>query len=372
MHHPIILPYGLFPGPNVQVTSFTWNPGDRNSRSECDLVTNPNNSDNLIAVSKRFYDLEHYRFTVASAFTNDGGSTWHKSADVNLWGNTEQTGGYTDPALAMDSNGVAYLIAEPDIWTDLPGSGDVVSTGMYAFRSTDGGASWSSIPVLLEDRQAGDDKQWATADNNEGSAFKGRVYAIWAAGTPLFFARKMAGEIAWQGAGIDSAPTAIFAGEAFAPAICVSGDGTIHIAWHVPGTGVILHMSSSDGGETFSDPDFCADGIGDITTAFPPPGLPGADFPRFPGGTFRVMTLVTIAPIGSGGCIVAWADARRPFTRIFFRVRDDNGAWLGDESGEPLLGAIGFPDSTAMQHFHPQLAVTPSGIIGCAFYEFGV
>ena len=46
--------------------------------------------------------------------------------------------------------------------------------------------------------------------------------------------------------------------------------------------------------------------------------------------------------------------------------------WVDENSGRPLLGDMGFSDSTPVQHFHPQLAVTPAGIIGCAFYEFGI
>ncbi len=322
----------------------------------------------MIAVSKRFYDFQHYRFTVATAFTNDGGLTWNKSADVNLWGQTEQSGGYTDPALAMDLDGVAYLVAEPDTWTEQPYPNDIVSQGMDIFRSTDGGASWSSIPRLLVEREAGDDKQWATADNNQSSLHYGNVYAVWGADTPLFFARKPAGQQEWVGAGTDLSPSAIFNDTAFAPAICVSGDGTIHIAWHVPNTAEIFYMSSSDGGTTFSDPEVCAEPIGDISDRFT--ANPG-DFATFPGGTFRVMTLVSIAPIGQSGCIVAWADARNEFTRIYYRIRSDSGSWLGDDGGQPLLADIGFSDATLVQHFHPQLAVTPSGLVGCAFYEFG-
>lgn len=375
MQHPIFVPFGLFPGPNVQVTSFTWNPGGRNSRSESDLVTNPTNSDNLIAVSKRFYDFQHYRFTVATAFTNDGGLTWNKSADVNLWGQTEQSGGYTDPALAMDLDGVAYLVAEPDTWTGQPFPNDILSHGMDVFRSTDGGASWSSIPRLLVEREAGDDKQWAAADNTS-SPYSGSVYAVWGEffddepPFALVFARKPPTQDGWIGAGNDTSPTALLntIDDTFAPAICVSGDGTIHIAWHVVDTSAVFYMSSSDGGSSFSDPEICAEPIGDISDKFT--ANPG-DFATFPGGTFRVMTLVSIAPIGQSGCIVAWADARNEFTRIYYRIRSDSGTWLGDDGGQPLLGGIGLSDATPVQHFHPQLAVTPNGLVGCAFYEFG-
>ncbi|MBV8728121.1 MAG: exo-alpha-sialidase, partial [Candidatus Eremiobacteraeota bacterium] len=368
--------FGLFPGPNVQVTSHTWNPGERNARSECDLVTNPVDSSNLIAVSKRFYDFENYRFTVAAAFTTDGGDTWKKSSDLHLFCGSESACGYTDPALAMDNAGTAHLIIEPDTWTGQPFPNDINSEGMTEVTSTDLGASWSPLHWIFQNLNAGADKQWATADNTS-SAFAGNVYVVWGAAAPLFFSKKLPGQKNWVGAGTDKWPTALTEDNVFAPAVCVSGDGTIHIAWHMPGTGAVSYMSSSDGGNTFSAPETCVSSIGDITNKFPAPlhfdpnnGKEIAGFSTFPGGTFRVMTLVSIAPVGQSGCIIAWADARADFTRIYYRIRADDGTWLGDDSGEPLLDSSVLSDSAAVQCFHPQLAVTPSGIIGCAFYEF--
>ena len=110
----------------------------------------------------------------------------------------------------------------------------------------------------------------------------------------------------------------------------------------VPDTGPILYMSSADGGATFSDPEICVDGIGDITANFPP--KPPSDWPQFPGGTFRVLSLVSIAPIGERGCIIAWADARGSFARIFYRMDPTMVLWLDENSGRPLLGDMGFSD----------------------------
>ena len=36
---------------------------------------NPTNQDNLIAASKRFYDNSHYRFTIGTASSTNGGYT---------------------------------------------------------------------------------------------------------------------------------------------------------------------------------------------------------------------------------------------------------------------------------------------------------
>jgi len=150
--------------------------------------------------------------------------------------------------------------------------------------------------------------------------------------------------------------------------MCVSGDGTIHIAWHVPGSSSVRYVRSTDGGNSFSAPQDVVDVIVDVSSRFP---LVDDEFPVFPGGTFRVLTLVTVVPLGASGCVVAWADCRGPFTRIYYRVCDASGNWVGDSSGKPVLANTNFADTVPVQHFHPQLAVNQSGLVGCAFYEFG-
>jgi hypothetical protein len=363
---PVQLPWGLFPGPNIQVT-FDQNRADHTSgsRSECDLAVDPNNPNLMIAAAKRFIENQKYTFTTATSWSANGGDSWTDSSD--LWLDTSQPGqiwgGYTDPALACDANSNAYLVSEPIVFRS---NGVTDGQGMYVFRSADGGMNWSAPPKGLH-VDAADDKQWATADNWGTSNYKGSVYACWGANTPLRFARSTDGNN-WTGVG-GSAPGADLTQESvFAPAMCVSSDGTIHIAWLVPGTSFIRYVESSDGGSTFSSPQTVVDGITDISSRFP---AVDNQFPVFPGGTFRVLTLCTIAPVGAHGCVIAWADCRGAFTRIYYRVRDSGGTWVGDSFGRPVLANMNFADSVPVQHFHPQLAVNQSGLVGCAFYEFG-
>ena len=69
--------------------------------------------------------------------------------------------------------------------------------------------------------------------------------------------------------------------------------------------------------------------------------------------------------------IFAWADYREGISHIYYRRSTDGGnTWEGPPSGQPLLtgNILSEPDQ---QDFHPQLISTPSGEIGCAFYEFG-
>ena len=360
--------WGLFPGPNVQVTSYKKTPDSASrSRSECDLAVDPTDPRSMIAASKRFIDNQKYTFTIATAYSNDGGSSWTDSED--LWVGVSQGWiGYTDPALAFDDKSAAFLLAEPIGWDARIKKQDIYSFGMQVFRSTDAGASWSVPPIEL-DRLGDSDKQWAASDTWESSPYKGSVYLCWGAETPLRFARSSDGGLTWHGVGSEDPGAEITSADIYAPAICVSSDGTIHIAWHNRGADKILSMESIDGGNTFSPPEVVVDGITDIDTKIPV--FPVPPFPTFPGGTFRVATLVTIAPLGARGCVIAWADCRGSFSRIYYRVRDTDGTWSGDPSGRALLASLGISKSLPVQHFHPQLAVNKSGQVACAFYEFG-
>jgi hypothetical protein len=356
----VLSPWGLFPSPNIQVTDDKKRKdGTSGSRSESDLGVDPNNPDVLIAVSKRFIDNHQYTATIGASYSTDGGTSWNDSPDLWLDKNWP---GLTDPALTFDDKWKAYLVAEP---RNAGGGG-----GMVVFRSGDGGVSWTAPPAKVH-YDPSDDKQWAASDI-ASAKYKGSVYACWGSDTPLRFARSLDGGVSWTGtAGNPPGVDLTVEDNVYAPAMCVSGDGTIHIAWHYPGDATIMYVESNDGGDSFSSPTIVVDDITDISTTYPPPMGSGILFPFFPGGTFRVITLVAIAPLGARGCVVAWADCRGKFSRIYYRARDASGSWAGDSRGRPVLANLSVADSVPMQHFHPQLAVNGSGVVACAYYEFG-
>jgi hypothetical protein len=107
--------------------------------------------------------------------------------------------------------------------------------------------------------------------------------------------------------------------------------------------------------------------LADPTTGFLPSG---ENYPIFPDATFRVSTYATNSVSGSN-VIVVWADAREGVSRIYYRHSPDGGAnWDGPLSGQALLtGTLASGDS--MQDFHPAVATTPDGRVGCVFYEYG-
>ncbi len=156
---------GLFPGANSRATTSS----STQSRSESVIAINPRNELNMVGASKKFIEPENYHFTVAPIFTFDGGATWAESS-LPFESDWE---GMTDPTVAFDGFGNAFLVGEPLKFHDeLRSIGeDVEGLGMTVYRSTTGGRTWEDPHRLTTDTK--DDKQWVLCDNHPGSAHYG-------------------------------------------------------------------------------------------------------------------------------------------------------------------------------------------------------
>ncbi len=344
---------GLLQRPHdVQVTKSSPN----QSRSESAVAINPINNSNIVAASKKFIDPQKYRFTISTSYSMDGGNTWKESTLPNplVWD------GMTDPALSFDNIGNVFLVVEPLKFT----VDDLVGMGMYIYQSRNGGQSWiDPTPLHPDDRT--DDKQWIACDNAPNSPFVGNIYVAWGANSPLRFSRSEDHGQSWIGVGSSSSGSEI-ANETFAPEISVDLDGVIHIVWHIPGTDTIKYIRSTDGGKSFKPIVDAAKGITSFNNHLPT----SSGFPHFPNATFRVLTLATGCGILDGKFIVAWADMRENFSRIYYRISEQNGAkWIGPESGSPMMPWLSSSDK--VYNFHPQIIANKQGAIGCAYYQFG-
>lgn len=346
-----------------------------NDRSESALAVNPMDPYNMVGSSKKFTDPATYAFSLVAYHTFDGGQSWGESSLQLLHtGDTDGAGvvwtaeswaGVSDPAVTWDDAGNAYLIGLI-FGAGLPSLAGFL--GMAAYKSTDGGRTWSQPTVI----HAGhDDKQWTAGDSNPGSPYHGNVYAAWdflgvdSAGhdAGLAFARTTDHGASWIGSGTQPAGATINARMAY-PEINVAADGTIYIFGYGQYTHdgttdpAILFVKSTDGGHSFTEAK---------PVAYPIHPLDGG----LPGGTFRVETLPT-GCCGTGNRIYcAWPDYRDGVARIYYQHSTNGGhSWQGSTSGDPLL--TGTVASAADQHdFMPQMVCTPDGEVGCAFYEFG-
>jgi hypothetical protein len=331
-----------------------------NARSESAIAVNPLDSYNIVASSKRFTNPSTYAFSLAAYTTFDGGQSWIEAPSLTLlagWAGT------SDPAVAWDNLGNAYLVA----LAFGPGA-SLPLIGIGVYKSTDGGRTWGA-PTLIHS-STGDDKQWAAGDVNPASSHYGNVYAAWDNGSSLAFARTTDNGATWRGIGAQPAGTGLPGiSDSFGPELSVAADGTVYIVW-VAGN-QIKFVKSTNGGDSFSAPAVAASGI---TTLSSFPSTEG--WPTFPGATFRILTLPTGCTGSGNNVIFAWADAREIIggqrrARIYYRRSSNGGSSFdGPASGQPLLTGAVASDSDK-HDFHPQLISTPAGQIGCAFYEYG-
>src|SRR5215469_4475531 len=117
--------------PNIQVTH---DKNLNNARSESSVVIDPNKPTQIVCGSKKFKNIQTYDFTLATAFSTDGGLSWHDSAPLAMPDFTL----LTDPALAWDGSGNVFLVG-------LSGKNPPVfdAIGIEIYKSTDGGQTWS-------------------------------------------------------------------------------------------------------------------------------------------------------------------------------------------------------------------------------------
>lgn len=348
--------YGLFPTGNKRAT--VSNPSQ--SRSESVIAINPKNPSNMIGSSKKFIDPAIYKFKLGVIYTFDEGNHWHES-ELPMKPGWDCM---TDPAVAFDNFGNAFLIGEPSTFdpNKIGTSDDLTGLGMVAYRSKDGGMTWEN-PIQLT-TSSEDDKQWVVCDNTPSSPFYGNVYAAWGASSPLKFARSTNHGDTWKGKG-NEPPGSSLIPFSFSPELSVSPDGTLHILWHNDNSSEIRYIRSTDGGNTFEPVKVVVSGVESLRS-----NLPIKDnWPHFDNGKFRVITLVTDCVASKKVLIVAWADMREGHSRIYYRRSLDNGVtWEGPPSGQTLLPNVSYGDTHC---FHPQIIATRTGVIGCAFYTFG-
>jgi hypothetical protein len=182
---------------NQDCTNASLLPGRSQGQNEPTAAVNPRNPRNFLAGQN---DYRRGDSACAADFSLDGGR--HFGSETLPTGFTAPgvSGGQRhywnangDPSVAFDSRGTAYyfclLFDRPAPTSDVNG----FSSGLFLYRSTDGGASWSFPGSLVKQTDglgaiALLDKPYMTVDTGANSRFRDRIYAAWVEYNPNFSA----------------------------------------------------------------------------------------------------------------------------------------------------------------------------------------
>jgi len=173
-----------------------------------------------------------------------------------------------DPRLAWGTGSTVFYSTQGGQDDSNPPTPGVCNVGgLYVYRSTDGGNTWTvpaGGPAVPHTQTIYRDRDGLAADSNAASPHAGAVYLVWSddrySGCPhnfstnfvnrsIMFSRSTDGGVSW------STPIPLGSGclEAGTPA--VGADGSVYVAWfdcNVPGGDREMVRKSTGGGVTFS------------------------------------------------------------------------------------------------------------------------
>ena len=133
-------------------------------QNEEQIIMNPKDSTNLVAVWRDF--RVGYR-QVAYGYSFDGGLTWGQNLFVEpqyIWD--------SDPGLTVDTAGHFYAVILSYLSTSQP-------NGMFVYKSTDGGASWTGpVTVINNVPDVFEDKELIACDRS-GGPYTDNLYVPW-------------------------------------------------------------------------------------------------------------------------------------------------------------------------------------------------
>jgi hypothetical protein len=202
-------------------------------QNEQQIVVNPTNGDNLVAVWRDFR-LGYRRIGVGYSF--DGGMTWTEDLFEDYhypW--------HSDPGLTVDVDGNFYAVI-------LSYDGSYDPNGLFVFKSTDGGVTWSD-PVTVIDGCPGyfEDKELIACDRS-GGLYTGNVYVTWARfwDTRIMCCRSTDGGESFVG----PVQVSDYDGVQW-PVPVVGPNSELYIAWVNYWPASILIDVSHDGGQSF-------------------------------------------------------------------------------------------------------------------------
>lgn len=298
---------------------------------------------------------------LAVNYSSDGGATWKHAglphpSDENF---------QSDPAVDWTSDGTAWATA---IGILSNGSGSSTTLHMRAFRSSDGGATWTVDGMVSGDQDLVD-KQMMWVDHSETSPFKDTIYVIWHNGAEVFVSRHPPG-------GSWTAPIQISAGETTGTGIGsdikTDSVGHVYAFWPDTGSRKIYFSRSLNGGDSFSKPVSIGPTFQSFQSIIPAQADRGA-LVYVSGGVFVSGKKTNVYAAwtdlyGGAGCRTPFDDPQTNVdssckTRVWF-ASSTNG---GTKWSKPRMINN---QATKSDQFNQWLAVDPaSGGLGLMYYD---
>jgi hypothetical protein len=291
-------------------------------------------------------------------FSHDGGATWGQSRLTLV----ENDSGDSDPGVDWTSDGTAWTTV---IGIALP----QFTLKLRAYRSSDGGATWTFDSTLSAGGTASD-KDMLWADHSASSPFKDNLYVVWHdEQTVLLNRRTPAG--GWLPAPLVLSPPD-GAGGGVGADVRTNAGGDVFAFWPHTGKLRIFMVKSTDGGASFSQPAAVADTFGAFQVRLPAistrKALIYASAGAYQTATRNEVYLSWMDLSGDAGC-TAPADEPGDNTaspcksRIWFQRSTDGGAtW---SAAVKINNQPGLNDQ-----FAPWLAVDETdGELAIAYYD---
>jgi hypothetical protein len=347
---------------------------DPDPRDETPIAVSPKNDQVIVGASKVIQGggtaaNGQGRTLVAYYFSSDGGSTWGNGL-IGLDTPQKTWGRESDPSVAADLDGNFYLCV-------LMLDNLSFDTGVYVFKSTDGGRTFGTpTPVVFDigntsnPRRA--DKCYMTVDASPSSQFKNTVYAVWtsankdASGQNLAvvrFARRRPGD-----AGFSDSRIISHSGDMRGPSLATGPNGEFYAAWVGMPASIVLFNASLDGGDTFLPEINSVDvNIHNYIGSLEGPNAAFILFGLNRANSFPTIDVDRSTGPNRGMVYVAWAESTNGRdTDIFMsRITLRPGA-LPDVSSPVRVNN----DSTGTDQFFPWLSVdASSGAVEVAFYD---
>lgn len=338
----IIIPNELFAIPwqrdsaylNIKIN----NDATTEVQNEEQIVMNPNDTTNLVAVWRDF--RVGYR-QVAYAYSFDAGLTWGQNLFVEpeyIWD--------SDPGITVDTAGNFYAVILSFNSTSEP-------NGLFVYKSTDGGVTWSD-PVTVINGVPGvfEDKELIACDRS-GGPYTDNLYVAW---TRFYSTQILMCRSTDEGNSFVGPVTISDMNGVQWPVPCVGPNSEVYVAWVQYSPGAIRFDCSTDGGETFGT-DITIQNVSFVS------GYIYGDIMVF---SFPAIDVDITGGPYNGNIYVAYMDyaSGNTDTDIYFTCSTDGG-----NSWSQKIRINDDPLNNGCDQFHPWLFVAPDGNIIVVFLD---